>query len=71
MQGKVKVTVEIEVCYKAVMNGSNVIVLEASLPETYYPVSVFPAATREQVLLAVCEDVRIQDYEARFNREIV
>jgi hypothetical protein len=67
---KITVTVDLTVSYKAVMQGSNVLVLDASLDETYYPLTMIPMEARQVILNAITEQVRIDDYESRFPSEL-
>jgi hypothetical protein len=65
----ITVTIELPVKYKATMNGMNVLILEASIANTYYDVKVLPEEVRAVVLNAITEHVRVEDYESKFRRE--
>jgi hypothetical protein len=66
----ITVTVDLPIKYKAVMNGMNVLVLEASIAQTYYDVKILPEEIRAVVLNAITEQVRVDDYEERFRRDL-
>ena len=67
---KITVTLDITLGYKAVMQGSNVLVLEAFVDETYYPIALLPMEARQAALNAIVEQVQIDDYEGHFTSEI-
>lgn len=61
------ITIDLPVKYKALMQGDNVVVLDASIAGTYYPLTPLPEESRTKILNAICNQVRIDDFEANMN----